>query len=158
MKRSCLIFPLILVLFAFTGCKKSVVFEEKVIFPNSNWAFENKAITFKAPLTGSKNPFKIIIELELNGTPNVDMIHAVFTIITPKGGKTMKSTVFNFLSPREDYIVKKSPNEKIYRLTLYPKKYFSETGEYTFEINQLSHKADNYGIHALTLRIEKTKE
>jgi len=52
----------------------------------------------------------------------------------------------------------KNSKEKIYRLTVYPKKYFSETGEYTFEVNQFSTKADNYGIHSLTLRIEKVKE
>jgi hypothetical protein len=78
-------------------------------------------------------------------------------MVSPKGGTTMKSMVFNFVTPPEHYIIKKS-GEKIYRLTVYPKKYFSETGNYTFEINQLSHKADNYGIHSLSVRVEKVKE
>jgi len=157
MKRNCLIYLLILVLFTFASCKKLIIFEEKVIFPNANWAFENKAITFHAPLTSSEKPYAIIIELELNGSLNVDMFYAVFTMITPKGGKTMKSVVFNFVSPPEPFIFHKS-NVKIYKLTIYPKKYFSETGTYTFEVNQLSNKADNYGIESLKLKIERVKE
>jgi hypothetical protein len=145
---------LFLAVFVFLSCSKSVVFEEKVIFPDTNWAFENKAITFKAPVTGSDKPYAIILELELIGVPNVDMFNAAFTMITPKGGKTIKSVVFNFKSPQEPYIIKNS-NEKIYRLAIYPKKYFSETGDYTFEVNQFSNKADNYGIHSLSLRIER---
>ena len=157
MKKISLFLLLLLTVFIFTGCNKSVVFEEKAIFPNANWAFEYKAITFTAPVEGSKNPYSIVLELELIGTPNVDKIVAVFTMITPKGGKTMKSIAFNFNSPQEPYIIKNS-NEKIYRLTVYPKKYFSETGNYTFEVNQLSNKADNYGIHSLNIRVEKVKE
>jgi len=157
MKKNYSFLPLLLTFLLFAGCSKPVVFEGKVIFPNANWAFENKAITIKAPLTSSEKPYSIILELELIGVPNVDLMNAVFTMITPKGGKTMKAMVFNFISPHEPYEINKS-NNRIYRLIVYPKKYFYETGEYIFEINQFSNKADNYGIHSLTLRIEKAKE
>ena len=141
----------------FISCNKSVVFEEKVIFPNTNWSFENKAITFKVPIKGSDKPYAVFLELELSGAPNVDMFHATFTLITPKGGKTIKPLMFNFKSPQEPYITSNS-NIKIYRLTAYPKKYFYETGDYSFEVNQFSNKADNYGIHSLNLRVVKVKE
>jgi len=157
MKRNRFILSFILVFITFVSCKKSVIFEEKVIFPEANWAFEYKAITFNAPLTASEKPYAVIVELDLVGIPNVEMFYAVFSMTTPKGGKTSKSLAFNFNSPKEPYIIKNS-NEKTYRLTVFPKKYFSETGTYSFEVNQLSNKADNYGIHSLTLRIEKTKE
>jgi len=148
---------LFLVVLAFTGCKNSVVYEETVIFPNDNWAWEYKAINFKAPVISSKDPYSIILDLELVGIPNIDKIPVAITMLTPKGGKTIKSSTFNFLSPKEPYKIK-NPKEKTYRLVVYPKKYFSETGDYTFEVNQFSTKADNYGLHSLTLRIEKTKE
>lgn len=157
MKKITSLLLLFLALFIFLGCNRSVIYEEKVIFPNTNWAFENKAVSFKAPITGSNQSYAVILELELIGVPNVDMFNAVFTLLTPKGGKTMKPIVFNFKSPQEPYIIKNS-NEKIYRLTVYSKKYFSETGDYTLEVNQFSNKADNYGIHSLNLRIEKIKE
>jgi hypothetical protein len=85
------------------------------------------------------------------------MFYATFTLVTPQGGKTIKSIVFNFNSPQEPYIQGATKNEKIYRLTVYPQKYFSETGTYTFEVNQFSNKADNYGIRALRMYIEKSK-
>ena len=157
MKRKRTILLLFIAFLTLVSCQKSVLFEEKVIFPNANWAFENKAIKFTPFIKESKKPYAITLELELKGVLNVEMFYAVFTITAPKGGTTMKSFAFNFVTPHEPIILTKS-GEKIYRLTLYPKKYFSETGDYTFEVNQLSNKADNYGIHSLTLRIEKAKE
>ena len=157
MKKFSSFLLLFLAILIFAGCKNSVVYEEKVIFQNDNWAWEYKAINFKAPLISSKDPYSIILDLELVGIPNIDIIPIAFSMTTPKGGKTIKSPMINFNSPKEPYIIKNS-KEKIYRLTVYPKKYFSETGEYTFEVNQFSTKADNYGIHSLTLRIEKVKE
>jgi hypothetical protein len=149
---------LVFAVFLFAGCGNKIVFDEKVVFPDNNWTFEKKAITFTAPLKGSEDPHTIIVELELLGTPNVNLINSTFTIVTPKGGKTVKKMIFNFLNPREPYIKGASANEKIYRLTIYPKKYFSETGDYTFEVNQFSNKADNYGIRALRLYIVKGKK
>ena len=149
---------LILAVILLVSCSKSIVFDEMVVFPDNNWAFENKAITFEAPLTSSEKPFAVFLELELVGTPNVDMFDATFTLFTPKGGKTIKSLVFNFSSPQEPYIKGKLPNEKVYKMTVYPQKYFSETGTYTFEVNQFSNKADNYNIRALRLYIERVKE
>jgi len=157
MKKLTLLLLFVLSAFFLLSCKKSALYEEKVTFLNANWAFENKIVMFSADMKGSEKPYTIIIELDLIGVPNVDKINAVFTMTTPKGGKTMKSVVFNFQNPQEPYIIKNS-KEKTYRLTVYPKKYFPETGTYTFEVNQLSHKADNYGIRSLKLRIEKAKE
>jgi len=140
------------------SCSKKVVFDEKVFFPNANWAFENKAVTFQVPMTGSEKPYTVILELDLIGAQNVDLINATFIIVTPNGGKTVKPLVFNFNNPREPYIQGASANEKIYRMIVYPKRYFSETGTYTFEVNQFSNKADNYGIRALRMYIKKVKE
>lgn len=145
------------VLLLFTGCTKSVVFEQIVVFPDANWAFENKVITFNAPLSSSDKPHSIILELELIGTPSVEKFYATFRITTPKGGETVKSILFNFAYPNEPYIKGASPNEKIYRLTVYPKKYFSEEGIYSLEVNQFSNKADNYGIRALRMIIKREK-
>ena len=159
MKKSIPFLLLSLFFLFFVSCSKKAVYEETVYFPDNNWAFENKAVTFTAHLTGSEKPFTVYIELELVGNLNVDMFYASFTFILPGGGKTIKPLTFNFITPHEPYIYKKGApaNERIFRLTLYPKKYFSETGDYTFEINQFSNKADNYGIKSMTLKIEKIK-
>ena len=145
-------------LFLLTSCSKSVVFDDKVEFPDANWAFENNKVTFNAPLPGSEKPYAVIVELELLGTPNVEKFNATFRMITPKGGETVKSILFNFASPKEPYIQGDSPNKKFYRLTVYPQKYFSESGDYLFEISQFSTKADNYGIRALRMYIQRVKE
>ena len=144
--------------FLFTGCSKSVVFDEKVVFPDANWSFDNQKVSFKVPWTGSDKPYAVVVELELLGEPNVDKFHATFRILTPKGGETYKSLLFNFIAPQEPYIQGDSPNSKIYRLTIFPKKYFSEAGEYLFEVNQYSNKYDNYGIRALRMYIQRVKE
>jgi hypothetical protein len=157
MKKTNLFLLLTSVVFLFASCRKPIVFDQKVTFPNNNWTFENKAITFEVPLTSSDKPFTVFLELDLVGTPNVDMFYATFTLLTPGGGKTIKSIVFNFNAPQEPYLKGANKNEKIYRLTVYPQKYFSETGTYTFEVNQFSNKADNYGIRSLRLYIEKVK-
>ena len=158
MKKTLLFLFLVSSFFLFVSCNKTVIFEEKVTFLNDNWSFEEKAQTFKAPLQSSDKAYAIILELDIIGTPNVDKFYATFSLTSPRGGNTIKSIVFNFKNPQEPYIKGLSENEKIYRMTIYPKKYFSETGEYTFEVNQFSNKADNYGIRALRLRIEKVKE
>ena len=153
--------PVLFAFFAFfllSGCSKSVVFDEKVEFPDTNWSFENKTVTFKAPLPGSEKPYSVILELELVGTPSVDNFFATFRMVTPKGGETVKSLLFNFIAPQEPYIQGDAPNKKIYRITVYPQKYFSEAGDYTLEITQFSSKADNYGIRALRIYIQKVKE
>jgi hypothetical protein len=152
---------LLLLIFAsiiIASCNNTVIFDNKVTFPNANWTFENKAITFKAHLTSSNKPYAIILELELIGSQNVDKINTTFSISSPNGGESVKPIVFNFNTPREPYLKGNSPNEKIYRLTVYPKKYFSETGIYTLIVDQYSNKADNYGIKALRMRIERVKE
>ena len=155
------LFPVLLTFFAcllFVGCSKSIVFDEKVTFPDINWSFDNQKVTFKAPLTGSDKPYTVVVELELLGTPNVDQFNATFGITTPMGGKTFKPLLFNFLAPQEPYIKGDTPNKKIYRLIVFPEKYFSETGEYTFDITQFSSKYDNYGISALRMYIKKVKK
>ena len=156
-KLTTLLFLLTSVLL-FVSCGKSKIYDEKVLFPNNNWAFENKAITFEVPLKSSEKPYSVVLELEIVGTPNVDMFYATFTLVTPKGGKTIKSIVFNFLNPKEPYLKGNAPNEKIYRLIVYPKRFFSETGTYSIEVNQFSNKADNYGIRSLRMYMEKVKE
>jgi hypothetical protein len=158
MKKLLSVLSIISTLFLLIGCGKSVIFDEKELFPDANWAFENKAVTFKAPLTASEKPLAVILELELIETPNVDKFFATFTMVTPKGAKTIKSLLFNFISPQEPYIQGSKPNEKIYKLVVYPEKYFSETGEYSFEVNQFSNNADNYGIRSLRLFIETVKK
>ena len=158
MKKITLRLLIVLAISLLTNCNKSIIFDEKVMFSDANWAFENKAITFKVPMTGSEKSFTVILELDLIGTPNVDLMNVYVTTISPNGARTDKGFVFNFNAPKEPYIKGASPNEKIYRMTVYPKKYFSETGEYTFIVDQYSNKADNYGIRALRLYIERVKE
>ena len=145
-------------LFLLTSCSKSVVFDETVVFPDANWSYDTRMVTFKPPFPGSEKPYSVTLELELLGTPSIDQMFATFKIITPKGGETVKSVFFNFTAPQEPYIQGDSPNKKIYRLTVYPQRYFSEAGEYTFEIIQFSNKYDNYGIRALRIYIKKEKE
>jgi len=158
MKKIISFLLLTLIVFLLVSCSKRIVFDEKVSFPNANWAFENKALTFQVPLTGSEKPHTVVIELDLTGTPNVDLMSTTFTIITPNGGTTVKGFTFNFNNPQEPYIQGAAENEKIYRMVVYPKRYFSETGVYTFEVNQFSNKADNYNIRALRMYIKKVKE
>jgi hypothetical protein len=158
MKKLSSLFFLIASIFIFSSCSKSIVYDNKVVFPDDNWAFEQKAVTFEAPLKGSEKPFSVILDLELIGKPNVETFYAWITLISPAGGKTIKSVVFNLVNPNEPFIRGDTPNKKYLRLTVYPKKYFSETGTYTFEVNQFSHKADNYGIRSLRLYIEQIQE
>jgi hypothetical protein len=158
MKKLLPLLFLIISVFLFISCSKSIVFDEKIMFSNNNWTFEQKAITFEVPIQGSDKPYAIILDLELAGIPNVDLIYSTFSISTPKGAETVKAIYFNFLSPQEPYIKGASLNAKIYRMTVYPKKYFSETGTYKFEVNQFSNKADNYGIRSLRMYIERVKE
>jgi len=158
MKKITLLLFLFLPLLLLLSCSKSKVFEQEVTFPDANWSFEEKAVNFEVPITGSDKEHSLTVELDLIGKPNVDVFHATFIIITPSGGKTVKSITFNFINPIEPFITGKNSNEKIYRLNVYPKRYFTETGIYSFEINQFSNKADNYGIKALRFRIEKVKE
>jgi hypothetical protein len=151
-------FLLLLITFVlFISCGKKIVYDEKVTFPDCNWMFENKIITFEAPMKKSEHPHAIILELEIVGTPNVDQIYAVFSIVTPTGGESSKWLLFHFLSPQEPYIKGATDNEKIYRLVAYPKKYFSENGTYKFIVEQCSNKADNYGIRVLRLYVERGK-
>jgi len=155
MKKTVPFLFFILSVFLFISCQKSIIFDKTVSFPNNNWAFENKAITFETPLKSSEKPHAIVIELDIIGTPNVDMFYTYITMISPQGAKTIKTVLFNFLNPQEPYIKGNAPNEKIYRMMVYPKKYFSETGTYTFIVDQYSNKADNYGIRSLRMYIEK---
>jgi len=158
MKKLALFLSLILTVLLFVSCTKKVIFDEKVFFPDANWTFENKAITFEIPFTGSEEPYSIILELDLVGVSNVDKFDATVSIFSPVGGETVKPILFNFSNPQEPYIQGASPNEKTYRLIVYPKKYFPESGTYTFIVDQYSNKADNYGIHALRMYVEKVKE
>ena len=155
-KLTLLLFPLLIV-FIFISCNKSIVFDKKVEFQNANWSFEEKAVNFEVTLEGSENPYAVVLELELTEPLNFDMFDAAFTIVTPLGGRQSRHIVFNFVNPKEPFIQGASPNEKILRLTVYPKRYFSETGTYSFEVNQFSEKADNYGIRTLRLYIERIK-
>ena len=158
MKKLLLIPFFILSVLAFISCNKSIIFDETVGFANDNWSFEEKSQTFEIFLKSSETPYSIVLDLELTETLNVNMFYATFTIITPSGGKTTKSILFNFAHQDEHYVKNTSSKEKTYRLIVYPKRYFSETGTYSFEVNQFSNKADNYGIRALRMYIEQVKD
>jgi hypothetical protein len=158
MKKIVSFLSFILIVFLLTSCNKKVVFDQKVLFPNANWAFEYKAIDFEIPFTGSDKPYAVVLELELIGTPNVDQIFTTFSILSPSGGETVKSIFFNFNNPQEPYIQGTSANEKIYKMTVYPKRYFTETGKYKFIVDQYSSNADNYNIQSLRMYVEKKKE
>ena len=157
MKKIFLLSLFLLSVSVFISCNKSIVFDEKIEFQNENWSYENKEIIFETTLKESQDPYTVVLELELMGTPQVEMFNAAFTITTPKGGKQILPIFFNFVNPKEPFIKGSSPNEKTLRLTVYPKRYFSETGNYSFEVNQFSNKADNYGIRSLRMYIEKVK-
>ena len=157
MKKLPLLSFFILSVLLLVSCSKSIVFEEKVVFPNNNWSFDIKSQTFEAPLKSSKKPYAIVLELELTGTPNVKMFYADFIMATPTRGIAKQQVVFNFANPKEPLIQGTSPKEKILRLTVYPKKYLSETGIYSFKVDQFSNNYDNYNIRALRLYIERIK-
>jgi hypothetical protein len=157
MKKNIPFLFLFLTIFLLVSCSKKIVFDEKIFFPNANWTHDDRIQTFQVPFSGSEKPYAIILELDLFGTPNVNMIDVYFSIFAPNGGKTVKSVVFNFNNPQEPYIQGASENEKIYRMVVYPKKYFSE-GIYTIEVNKYSSNFNNYGIRALRLYVEKVKE
>jgi hypothetical protein len=158
MKKIVSLLSLILIVFLLTSCNNKFVFDKKVLFPEANWAFENKVIDFEVPFTGSEKPYAIVLELDLVGTPNVDQIFATFTVLSPSGGETVKSIFFVFNNPQEPYIQGASENEKIYKMTVYPRRYFTETGTYKFIVDQYSSNADNYNIRSLRMYIEDVKE
>ena len=159
MKKIAPFLSLILIVFLLAGCNKNnVVFDEKVLFPDANWAFEYKKIDFEVPFTGSDKPYSVVLELDLVGTPNVDQIMATLSILSPNGGETVKAIYFNFDNPKEPYIQGTSENEKIYKMAVYSKRYFTETGTYKLIVDQYSNKADNYGIRGLRMYIERIKE
>jgi len=157
MKKLFFFLSLVLSVFLFASCDKSVVFDKTVEFSGANWSFEEKSKTFEVPIKGSENPYSVVLELILTGKPNVDKFPADIVLISPNGGKMTKSIQFYFNNPKETYIQGTSPNEKILRIVVYPKKYFAETGTYSFQVIQASNNADNYNIRALRLYIEKIK-
>jgi hypothetical protein len=158
MKKNIPFLSLVLIAFLLVSCSNKVVFDEKILFPNANWAFEYKEIDFEVPFTGSDKPYSIVLELDLIGTPNVERMLTTFSILSPSGGEIVKPLYFNFDHPKEPYIQGDSENEKIYKMIVYPKRYFSETGTYKFIVDQYSTKADNYGIRSLRMYITQVKE
>lgn len=158
MKKTVSFLSLILIVFLLTSCNNKVVFDEKVLFPNANWAFEYKEIDFEVSFTGSDKPYSVVLELDLVGTSNIDRISASFSIIAPSGGETVKPLYFNFDNPQIPLTQGTSENEKTYTMVVYPKRYFTETGTYKFSIDQYSNKADNHGIRGLRMYIEEVKE
>ena len=157
MKKLSLLSFIILFLLLFISCNKSIVFDEKVEFPNANWSYDIKSKTFEVPMKGSEKPYAVILELELIGVPNVKMFYADFIMTSPSGGTASQHILFNFTNPKEKFLPGASPKEKILRLTVYPKKYFIEKGTYSFKVDQFSNNYDNYNIRALRLYIEKIK-
>jgi len=158
MKKNIRLLPLIIAALLLASCSNKMIFDEKVLFPDANWAFEYKEIVFDVPIKDISKPCSVVLELDLIGTPNVEKFQITITIITPSGGELIRNVMFNFNNPKEPFIQGATKNEKIYRLIAYPKRYFSETGTYTFKVDQYSHKADNYGIRSLRMYIEKLKE
>ena len=153
MKKFSLLSFFILSVLIFVSCNKSIVFDKTIVFSNDNWSFEERSQIFEVQMKGTDKPYSVMLELELSGTPNVDKIPADIVMISPNGGKVIKSTVFYFVNSKEPH----SPNENILRLKVYPKRYFAETGTYSFQVIQASNNADNYNIRALRMYIEKIK-
>jgi hypothetical protein len=154
-------FPLLvltLTVFIFLGCSNKIFFDEKVLFPDANWTYENKEITFKVHIDDLEKPYSVFIELDLIDIPSVDKFFSTISILSPNGGESVRPVTINFNNPKEPYILGANENEKTYKLTVYPKRYFPEAGIYTFIVGQYSNKADNYGIRSLRLYIEKLKE
>lgn len=141
----------------FSGCKPTIVLDETVTFPDSNWAFENKILTFNATIEAIDKPYEILLELDVTGTPQIEKLSTTFGVLTPKGAQTYIPVVFYFNSPKTPFSIDKTTNRKIYKQVAYSKKYFNEVGIYTFEINQFSNKADNYGFNSLRIIVKKTK-
>lgn len=141
----------------FTSChlrdKKINCFSVSKSFEETNWNYDQRIVEFEVELESSDLPRKISINLDLTQKLVVDKLPLTFSIYAPSGAASHKPVVFYF-SQYPELDSQEPFSSKIVSTTIYPQKFFSESGTYRIRLLQKSTKYDLYGVNSVTIRSE----
>lgn len=146
MRRS--LFLILLGLLSLSACKRSdIVVEERYVFPDKNWGFEERIVLYSIDIEAMANPCKVMVELE-HSYKDVTTLPLILTIKSPDGGSSTRKVNMAFGDAHQQ-----DPNRAV--AIIYPQKYFNTSGTYEFSLLREWPKYEFYGNEAITLKIIK---
>lgn len=131
--------------------KETVLVQQKYEFPDANWNFDHKLVTFKMDVKDISQPCQVILELEHEKIDAIRSLPFTVTIHSPDGGESSRRAAFVFNDPENN-----KDNKTV--SVAYKEHYFNTPGDYTVEVYRKYDRFDLYGMKSLTAKIIKLKK
>ncbi|MBO7492487.1 MAG: hypothetical protein J6T59_08615 [Bacteroidales bacterium] len=127
-------------------------------FPNTNWAFEERVLTFDFDNLDSTSSYQISFILNYD-KQNVTMeeLPITVTLLSPDGMETFVTSTMRLKENNSEYMKDDGGMTEL-EVVAFPKKNLNRKGRYIVKIYRKADKADNYGFNKLSLRVSKLKD
>lgn len=127
-------------------------------FPNTNWAFEERVLTFDFDNPDSTSNYQISFILNYDKqNVTMDEIPITVTLISPDGMETFVTSTMRLKEDNPEFMKDNGGMSEL-EVVAFPKKNLNRKGRYNVKIYRKAEKADNYGFNKLSLRVSKVKE
>ena len=126
-------------------------------FPNTNWAFEERVLTFGFDNSDSTANYQIGFILNYDKQHvTMDEVPITVTLETPDGMETFVTSTMRLKEDNPEYMKEVNGMTEL-EVVAFPKKNLNRKGLYNVKIYRKADKADNYGFNKLSLRVSKLK-
>lgn len=145
-----------LVLLTVVSCGKKTVFEKERIFQNNTWNRFEK-VNFEFPVEKENGYYQIKLVVKHDGKFEDDIFPVYVTLNTSSGEERMKEIRFML---KEKEMLQGEKQADYYAITkdLWKTILISEKGNCTVSIENIYPKYDSYGIHSISLLVDKTEK
>ena len=152
MKKTLLYIGIVLIL-GLTSCGKNV-YNERVVFPETEWAQDNKAV-FDLTVSDTLSTYAFGIDVRHLENYRYCNLYVFMNTAMPNGNHTRDTIEITLATPEGKWIGKNSGSMRDLRKILMPNMKFPLVGSYHFEIEQAMREPVLKGISDVGLYIEK---
>ncbi len=152
MKKTLLYIGIVLII-GLSSCGKNV-YNERVVFPEAEWAQDNKAV-FDLTVSDTLSAYAFGIDVRHLETYRYSNLYVFMNTNMPNGNHTRDTIEITLATPEGKWIGKSSGSMRDLRMILMPNMKFPLIGSYHFEIEQAMREPVLKGISDVGLYIEK---
>lgn len=128
-------------------------------FPNANWSFEEAVQNFDFEIEDTTRFYEVSVKLVYDTAVATLLDIPLSLTLSPPDGMKSFSTSHFLLNMQENPDIKMTGegNHAEASVTVYPRRKFKVPGTYTLTVYRRAEKADNYGFHSLTTKVNVVK-
>lgn len=156
-KRTNLIWMLMVALIGIAGCDNDVVFDQYVTMPDGGWNMDSMAV-FRVDVEDAEKVYDVMINIRNRSDYPNSNLWLFVDVISPSGEK-LHQKVDCVLADDQGRWLGSGWGDLYHVAVIYQQGVkFAEKGQYTFRIVQGMREEDLTGIHDVGLRLEESED